>query len=83
MCSKTEQPENPFKGFKDYEMHRLQRVIDYMREGCNLTPEYVTMQRANFARFFKEHDARRGTDFAKTFPEMTEFWNNCNYHAQQ
>ena len=83
MCSKTEQHDNLYKGFKDYEMHRLQRVIDYMQEGCKLDSEYVIMQRANFARFFKEHDARRGTDFLTTFPEMKEFWNICNYHAQQ
>lgn len=82
MCSKMEQPENPFKGFKDYELHRLQRVIDYMREGCKQDPEYVKMQRANFYRFFNEHDKRRGTSFVETFPEMKEFWNNCAYHAK-
>ena len=82
MCSKMEQPENPYKGFKDYELHRLQRVIDYMQEGCKLDPEYVKMQRANFYRFFNEHDQRRGTDFVATFPEMKEFWNTCKYHAK-
>ena len=82
MCSKMEQPENPFKGFKDYELHRLQRVIDYMREGCKQDPEYVKMQRANFYRFFNEHDKRRGTSFVETFPEMKEFWNTCKYHAK-
>ena len=82
MCSKMEQPENPYKGFKDYELHRLQRVIDYMQEGCKLDPEYVKIQRANFYRFFNEHDQRRGTDFVTTFPEMKEFWNTCKYHAK-
>ena len=82
MCSKMEQPENPFKGFKDYELQRLQRVIDYMQEGCKLDPEYVKLQRANFYRFFNEHDQRRGTDFVATFPEMKEFWNISMYHAR-
>ena len=82
MCSKMEQPENPYKGFKDYELHRLQRVIDYMQEGCKLDPEYVKMQRANFYRFFNEHDRRRGTSFIKTFPEMNEFWNSCKHYAK-
>ena len=82
MCSKMEQPENPYKGFKDYELHRLQRVIDYMQEGCKLDPEYVKMQRANFYRFFNEHDQRRGTNFSETFPEMKEFWNSCKHYAK-
>ena len=83
MCSKMEQPENPYKGFKDYELHRLQRVIDYMQEGCKLDPEYVKIQRANFFKFFNEHDRRKGTDFLSVFPEMKEFWNDCKYHATQ
>ena len=82
MCSKMEQPENPFKGFKDYELHRLQRVIDYMQEGCKLDPNYVKLQRANFYKFFNEHDHRRGTDFLKTFPEMKEFWNTARQNAR-
>ena len=82
MCSKMEQPENPYKGFKDYELHRLQRVIDYMQEGCKLDPEYVKMQRANFYRFFNEHDRRRNTSFVETYPEMKEFWNSCKHYAK-
>jgi hypothetical protein len=27
--------------------------------------------RADFYAFFKEHDDRRGTDFATTFPELS------------
>lgn len=69
-------------GFKDYEVQRMQRVIDYMREGCNLPGDYVKIQRADFYRFFKEHDKRRNTDFLKTFPEMTEFWKQCEYYAK-
>lgn len=77
-----ETPERPFKGFKDYELHRLQRVIDWMNEGRNLDSKYVTMQQADFYRFFNEHDKRRGTDFLKTFPEMSEFWRQCEYYAK-
>jgi len=78
----NENKENKLHGFKDYELHRLQRVIDYMREGCKLDPEYVKMQQANFYRFFSEHDRRRGTDFLTTFPEMTEFWTTCKHYAK-
>jgi len=75
--------DNPLHGFKDYELQRLQRVIDFMGEGCNLDPEYVKIQKADFYRFFNEHDKRRGTGFLRTFPEMAEFWNECKHYAKQ
>jgi organic radical activating enzyme len=78
-----EQPDRPFRGFKDYEVQRMRRDIDWMKAGRNLDPEYVKLQRADFYQFFNEHDKRRKTDFLTTFPEMTEFWNECRYHAQQ
>ena len=77
-----ETSDRPFQGFKDYEVQRMRRDIDWMREGSNLDPEYVKLQRANFYRFFNEHDKRRRTDFLKTFPQMREFWEECRYHAQ-
>jgi hypothetical protein len=44
---------------------------------------YVNKNRADFYRFFNEHDSRRGTDFLKTFPEMSDWWKECEYHARQ
>jgi hypothetical protein len=83
MSANLETTERPFKGFKDYEVQRLQRVVDWMKEGSNLDPDYVIMQRADFYRFFNEHDKRRKTDFVNTFPEMKEFWDQCRYYAQK
>jgi organic radical activating enzyme len=77
-----ETPSDPFHGFKDYEVQRLRRDIAWMKEGCNLDSTYVKLQRADFYRFFNEHDKRRQTNFIETFPEMREFWNECKYHAQ-
>jgi len=82
MQENQETPERPFQGFKDYEVQRMQRVLDWMQEGSKLDQAYVIMQRADFYRFFNEHDKRRSTDFIKTFPEMREFWDECRYHAQ-
>ena len=82
MQANLETADKPFQGFKDYEVQRMQRVLDWMREGWRLQPEYVKLQRADFFRFFNEHDKRRDTDFIETFPEMREFWNECKYHAQ-
>ena len=82
MQDNKETPDKPFQGFKDYEIQRMARDIDWMREGCNLDADYVKMQRADFYRFFNEHDKRRHTNFLETFPMMKEFWDECRYHAQ-
>lgn len=77
MQEHLETADNPFQGFKDYEIQRLQRVVDWMREHNR---EDKGMQ-ADFYRFFTEHDRRRNTDFLKTFPEMAEWWAECKYWA--
>lgn len=74
-----EKPEDPFHGFKDYEVQRLRRDIDWMRAGTDKVEE----KKADFYRFFSEHDRRRGTDFLKTFPQMTNWWRECEAHAQR
>jgi organic radical activating enzyme len=77
-----EKAEDPFHGFKDYEVQRLRRDIAWMHKGSELSPEYVKLQRADFYRFFSEHDKRRKTNFENTFPEMREFWKECEYHVK-
>jgi organic radical activating enzyme len=66
-------------GFKDYEVQRLRRDIAWMREGQKLNN---IQNKADFYRFFNEHDSRRGTDFLKTFPEMRAWWEECKSHAR-
>ena len=75
----TETPEDPFHGFKDYELARLDRDIAWMRTGQG---QDHAQAKADFYRFFSEHDKRRGTDFLKTFPEMKSWWAECAYHAK-
>jgi len=82
MIRQIEQPEDPFHGFKDYEISRLDRDIAWMRAGQNRSPEDIQKRQADFYRFFLEHDRRRGTDFLKTFPEMRAWWDQCAYHAR-
>jgi hypothetical protein len=81
MMKNMESEEKRFKGFKDYELQRLDRDIAWMRDGQKLEPDYIKRQKADFYRFFAEHDRRRGTDFLKTFPEMSAWWTECQYHA--
>jgi hypothetical protein len=83
MTTQQETEATRFKGFKDYEIARLDRDIAWMRDGQKLDPTYIHQQQADFYRFFAEHDRRRGTDFLKTFPEMSSWWAECEYHDRQ
>jgi hypothetical protein len=71
---------NPLHGFKDFEVQRLRRDIAWMREGQKRD---CSKERADFYRFFTEHDRRRKTDFLATFPQMSQWWSECEYHAKQ
>ena len=70
---------NPFHGFKDFEVQRLRRDIAWMREGQQ---QDHAVARADFYRFFSEHDLRRKTNFLHVFPEMSAFWKECENLAQ-
>jgi len=80
MIRQSETPEDPFHGFKDYEIARLDRDIAWMRAGQG---QDHSQAKADFYRFFSEHDRRRGTDFLKTFPEMKSWWEECRYWSNQ
>jgi organic radical activating enzyme len=62
------------------ELLKLTRIRSLMR---HTWPEKkLRAARANFFRFFSEHDRRRGTNFLETFPEMAEFWQVCRDAAE-
>jgi hypothetical protein len=47
-------------------------------ESAIYTPEKLKEGRRDFFNWFTEYDRRRGTNFAKTFPELINFMDNCN-----
>lgn len=65
---------NQFKGFKDYEISKVQRLIDWISSDANFDRKKAMK---NFYLFWTNHDIRRGTDFLETFPELHNFWNEC------
>ena len=77
MLDNMEGEETRFKGFKDYEVQRMERDLAWWQESSKLDPVYVDNCKADFYRFFTEHDKRRGTNFIKTFPEMIYWWEEC------
>jgi organic radical activating enzyme len=80
MQDNVETEQTRFHGFKDYEINRLDRDIAWMQSP--ITAEKLKKDSADFYRFFSEHDCRRGTDFLKTFPEMTNWWKECESYAR-
>lgn len=82
MTKNIETEQSRLHGFKDYEIQRIDRDIAWVQSGQHLDPEYVKMCKADFYRFFNEHDRRRGTNFLNTFPEMRDWWMECQHYAQ-
>ena len=80
MEKNLETPDQPFRGFKDYEVQRLRRDIAWMKSADD---QDHSQHQADFYRFFTEHDRRRGTDFLSTFPSMSAWWKLCEQHAKQ
>lgn len=66
-----------YMGFKDFEIDKAVRNLAWMKEGAKLSQEDLNKSRANFYKFFNQHDARRNTDFLATFPEMADWYNIC------
>lgn len=68
--------KDTFVGFKDYEIQRMSRVIAMMRLRND-----DTKLKADFYRYFSEHDRRHGTKFTTVFPEMVTWWDECKHWA--
>ena len=83
MQQNIETEHTQFHGFKDYEIQRLDRDIAWMRDGQDIDTEKKNSIKADFYRFFAEHDRRRNTNFQLTFPEMSAWWKECMSHAQR
>jgi hypothetical protein len=62
--------------FTNVEFEKFRRVVDYM-ESTDYGSERTLEGRRDFYNWFNELDTRRGTDFAKTFPEMKTFFEEC------
>jgi hypothetical protein len=68
---------NQSNQFTEIEYEKFRRVVKYM-ETTVYPNDKLKEGRKDFYNWFTEHDVRRNTDFAKTFPEMLEFYNMCS-----
>ncbi len=64
-------------GFEHAEYEKMKRVY-FLFKSYTENQEDVTQDRKDFFAFVNEHDSRRNTNFLKTFPEFTEFYNFCS-----
>jgi len=69
-----------FKGFKDYEISKVQRLIDWIKSPVDFDK---TTAMKNFYLFYKEYDKRNHTEFLEYFPELENFWNKCKETHEQ
>lgn len=74
MLDNKETRENRFMGFKDFEISKVQRLIDWIKNSSDFNKD---LNMKNFYKYFSEHDRRRNTNFVSTFPELEKFWNDC------
>lgn len=65
---------NEFKGFSDFEISKVQRLIDWIKSDTGFDKEKGMK---NFWLFWTEHDRRRGTNFLNTFPQLENFYESC------
>ena len=65
-------------GFQHFEIDKLKRNIGWLESQTDDSYNKELVMR-DFYAFFKEHDRRRGTNFALTFPEYKNFWKQCEH----
>jgi sulfatase maturation enzyme AslB (radical SAM superfamily) len=65
---------NEFKGFNDFEVSKVQRLIDWIKADTGFNKELAMK---NFYLFWSQHDTRRNTNFLNTFPELEKQWDAC------
>jgi len=74
MEANKETMETAFKGFKDYEISKVQRLVDWIKSPVEFDRDAAIR---NFLAFIEEGDRRNQTNFLETFPELNTFWTQC------
>jgi organic radical activating enzyme len=66
-----------YKGFKNYEVLKLERDLAWAKEGEIMYEDELSDRLIRFYQYFTQYDKRRGLNFLETFPEMKEFWEEA------
>jgi organic radical activating enzyme len=67
---------NPY--LHEHELNHVQRLIDYLDVVKTPHSDAFDMPKLHndFRQFFKQYDQRRGKNFAKTFPQLNDWYND-------
>ena len=76
--NRTDETIQDFRGFRDFEIDKAERNLEWMREGKKMSMEEKKTARKNFVNFFTQHDSRRNTNLLETFPDIELFWDICS-----
>ena len=63
--------------FLEYEIQYMQRIYSLFESLMKEPMPNLTTWRKDFVAFVDEHDRRRGTNFLETFPEYSNFYEQC------
>lgn len=74
---------NPWHGFLDHEIQRMDDHIAWIRQGCHFNTELLHRHRADFYRYWSQRDATHGLEFTTVFPEMRDWWQLCQECADR
>jgi len=73
--NKCDTKNKKFYGFSSFASQKIQRLIDIFDSPVDL--EKQKLHKIDFYKFFKEYDRRRSTNFVQSFPELKNFWLEC------
>ena len=62
--------------FSELEYEKFRRVVDYM-ERTQYDVNRLTEGRRDFYQWFTEYDKRRNVNFTNTFPDLEDFYYDC------
>ena len=68
--------DNLFKGFYDFEISKIQRLIDWINGPIDFNLQTAMK---DFYLFYSEYDRRNNTKFVDYFPEFVDFYKQCEY----
>ena len=67
-------------GFEKLEADRFKRIYEIIAHKQDIGEDAVTQHHKDFVAFVDEHDRRRGTNFAETFPEYLDLYTYWKYN---
>lgn len=70
--------DKTFHGFRPHEIAKLKRDVAWIKNGKkDISSQEIANRRKTFLKYFEQIDGRRNVNFTKTFPQLSEWYNDC------